>query len=84
MPMKIETLVRKLIGRFKDEFNEEKATEIVQARDAIIQVLKEREVSLPGACFALDLVKEELLRAQLEEFLGNVKIVKGSLPLKVK
>lgn len=80
MPMKKETLVRKLGERFYEEWQEQIANEVVEARDAIISVLKEKGTSLPGAVFALDLVKMELARGQLEEFLGHVKLTK-ELPL---
>lgn len=77
--VKIETLVKRL----EKSFTEEKATEVAQARDSIIEVLREQRVSLPAAVFALDLVKGELVRAQLEEFLGHVKLTK-ELPLSRK
>lgn len=72
-----------LLKRFESIWTEERATEIAVARDGIITVLKEQGISLPGACFALDLVKHELLRAQLQEFLGNVKLGED-LPLSDK
>jgi len=70
-----------LIKKFEEAFLEEKATEVSKARDAIVTVLKEGKVSLPAACFALDLVKMELVRAKLEEFLGHVRLSE-ELPLK--
>jgi predicted DNA-binding protein YlxM (UPF0122 family) len=73
--------VEKLIKRFEEVWQEEKATEVASARDAIIDVLKKNRTSLPAAVFALDLVKMELVRAQLEEFLGHVQLTK-ELPLK--
>jgi len=72
-----------LLKKFEGLWTEERATEIAVARDAIIRVLKEHGISLPGACFTLDLVKQELLRAQLEEFLGHVKL-SDELPLKTE
>lgn len=83
MPMKKETLIRKLGEKFYEEWQEQIANEVAEARDAIISVLKEKETSLPGAVFALDLVKMELVRGQLEEFLGHVKLTK-ELPLSKK
>jgi len=76
---KIEDLVKK----WEAEFLEEKANEVAEARDAIIKALKELRTTLPAAVFALDLVKMELIRAQLEEFMGNVKLTK-ELPLTKK
>jgi len=72
-----------LLKKFEGLWTEERATEIAVARDAVIVALKEQGISLPGACFALDLVKQELLRAQLEEFLGHVKL-SDVLPLKTE
>jgi len=73
--------VESLVKRFEEAFIEEKSAEVANARDAIIGILKEQRVSLPAAVFALDLVKMELVRAQLEEFLGHVKLTE-KLPLK--
>lgn len=79
--MKKETLVKKLGEKFYEDWQEQVANEVAEARDAIITVLKEKGTSLPGAVFALELVKMELTRAQLEEFLGKVTLTK-ELPLK--
>ena len=79
-----EDILKKLdtkLAELEKEFLAEKAKECIEARDAIVKVLKEREISLPAAVFACEIVKNELLRAQLEEFLGNVKLT-GKLPLK--
>ena len=81
--MKKETMVRKLSEKFYEDWQEETANEVATAREAIINVLREKGTSLPGAVFALDLVKMELLRGQLEEFLGHVKLSK-ELPLSEK
>jgi len=81
---KMETYAKKLAEKFRETWEEEKANEVVQARDAIVRILKEQEISLPGAVFALDLVKMELVRAQLEEFLGHVKIPPKTVPLSSK
>lgn len=75
--------VEELVNKFNEAFLEEKATEVSKARDAIIRVLKEQRVSLPAAVFAVDLVKMELVRSQLEEFLGHVRLTE-ELPLKVE
>lgn len=75
--MAVEELVRK----FEEAFLEEKATEVVKARDAIVTILRTQRVSLPAAVFALDLVKMELVRGQLEAFLGHVRLTE-ELPLK--
>ena len=83
MPKK-DTIVAKLeakLGELEKEFIDSKAEEVAEARDAIVKALKESETSLPAAVFALDLVKMELMRGQLEEFLGHVKLTK-ELPLK--
>jgi len=79
--MKKETLVKKLGEKFYEEWQEQVATEVAGARNTIINALKELGTSLPAAVFALDLVKMELVRSQLEEFLGKVKLTK-ELPLK--
>ena len=71
----------KKLEELETEFLEDKAKECIEARDAIIEVLRERGVSLPAAVFALDVVKWELLRGQYEEFIGNVKLT-DKLPLK--
>jgi hypothetical protein len=79
-----DSLLNKLKAKFKEleeEFEEEKSKECIQARDAIVRVLKENRVSLPAAIFALEIVKWELLRAQYEEFMGRVLIPKESIPL---
>lgn len=81
MPMKKDTLVKKLGEKFYEDWQEQIANEVTDARDVIIAVLREKGTSLPGAVFALELVKMELTRAQLEEFLGRVKLTK-ELPLK--
>lgn len=78
--VKIETLVKKL----EKSFLEEKANEVVEARDAIVRTFKELRISLPAAVFALEIVKWELLRAEYEEFMGHVKIPKESVPLSEK
>lgn len=78
--VKTEFLVKKLSEKFYEEWENEIANEVAEARDAIIKVLKERKASLPGAVFALDLVKMELVRGQLEEFLGHVSLTER-LPL---
>jgi len=79
--------VKKIDGKLKElekEFLDAKAQETIEARDAIVRVLKEHNITLPAAIFALEIVKWELLRAQYEEFVGHVKIVEGSLPLSTK
>jgi len=76
---KIEDLVKK----WEKEFLDEKSNEVAEARAAIIKTLKELRTTLPAAVFALDLVKMELMRGQLEEFLGNVQLTK-ELPLSKK
>lgn len=73
--------VDELIKKWEKDWNEEKAKEAVQARDAIVKALKEQRTSLPAAVFALEIVKWELLRAEYEEFVGHVKIPKGNIPL---
>ena len=74
-------MAEELVKKFEQVWQEEKATEVAKARDLIVGVLKEQGVSLPAAVFALDLVKMELVRSQLEEFLGHVRLSK-ELPLK--
>ena len=69
------------LAELETEFLEDKAKECVEARDAIVRVLRERSISLPAAVFALEIVKWELLRGQYEEFLGHVKLTE-ELPLK--
>lgn len=81
--MKEETLIRKLGESFYEKWQEQIANEVATARSAIIDVLKEKGTSLPGAVFALKLVEMELVRSQLEEFLGYVKLTK-ELPLSEK
>lgn len=81
--MKEETLIRKLGESFYKKWQEHIANEVAEARNAIITVLKEKGTSLPGAVFALELVKMELERAQLEEFMGHAKLTK-ELPLSEK
>lgn len=78
--MKEETLIRKLGEAYYEKWQNQIANEVGEARDAIIRVLKIQGTSLPGAVFALDLVKMELVRGQLDEFLGRVKLTK-ELPL---
>lgn len=80
---KFEGDIEKLLVKYEEDWLEEKATEVATARDAIVDALKKNRVSLPAAVFALDLVKMELVRAQLEEFLGHVKLTK-ELPLSAK
>ena len=80
MSMKKETLVRKLSEKFFEDWQNTIASEVTEARSNIISVLKEKGTSLPGAVVALELVKAELIRGQLEEFLGRVKLSK-KLPL---
>lgn len=82
---KKDTIIAKMeakLTELESEFLAQKAEEVIEARDAIVKALKENETSLPGACFALDLVKAELVRGQLEEFLGHVKLEKDKLPLR--
>ena len=82
-----EDFVQKIDGKLKElekEFLEAKAQETIEARDAIVRTLKEHSISLPGAIFALEIVKWELLRAEYEEFVGHVKIPERSLPLSEK
>lgn len=82
--VKKEAIVAKLEAKLEElerEFLASKAEEVKEARDAIVKALKEAETSLPAAVFALDLVKTELVRGQLEEFLGHVKLTE-KLPLK--
>jgi len=70
-----------MVKKWEKEWTEEKAGEAVKARDAIVKALKDERISLPAAVFALEIVKWELLRAEYEEFVGHVKIPKGSIPL---
>ena len=82
--VKKDALVARLeakLNEIEGDFLSQKAEEVTEARTAIIKVLQENEISLPAAVFALDLVKMELMRGQLEEFLGHVKLTK-ELPLK--
>jgi len=84
---KREDFVKKIDGKLKElekEFLEAKAQETIEARDALVRVLKEHNISLPGAIFALEIVKWELLRGQYEEFMGHVTIPKGVLPVSAK
>jgi len=84
---KREDFVQKIDGKLKElekEFLEAKAQETIEARDAIVRALKEHNISLPGAIFALEIVKWELLRGQYEEFVGHIKIPEHSLPLSEK
>lgn len=76
----IEMRKHAMLQTANDAFLQERQDEIIAARDVIIHVLKELGISLPGACFTLDIVKAELVRAQLHEFLGNVKLT-DKLPL---
>lgn len=78
---KTETLVRKLSEKFYEEWQTHIANEVAEARNKIIIALKEQKTSLPAAIFALDLVKMELVRGQLEAFLGHVKLSEKELPL---
>lgn len=71
------------LKELEEEFLEEKAKETIEARDAIVRVLKERSISLPAAIFALEIVKWELLRGQYEEFVGHAKIPEKTLPLRM-
>ncbi len=73
--------IESLLKKFEKEFLDEKAKESIEARDAIVKVLKEHRISLPAAVFALEIVKWELLRAEYEEFVGHVKIPEGNIPL---
>jgi S-methylmethionine-dependent homocysteine/selenocysteine methylase len=53
-----DSLLNKLKAKFKEleeEFEEEKSKECIQARDAIVRVLKENHISLPAAIFALEI-----------------------------
>lgn len=84
--VKKEAIVKQLekkLAELEVQFLEEKANEVVEARQAIVEVLKEREISLPGAVFACQLVVHELMRSQLEAFLGHVKLA-DQLPLSNK
>jgi len=84
--VKRDDILKKLDKKLEEleaEFLEEKAKECIEARDAVVAVLRERSVSLPAAVFALDVVKWELLRGQYEEFVGNVKLT-DKLPLKAR
>jgi len=81
---KREDFVKKIDSKLKEleqEFLDAKAQETIEARDAIVRALKEHNVSLPAAVFALEIVKWELLRGQYEEFMGHAKIPKDSIPL---
>jgi hypothetical protein len=84
---KREDFVKKIDGKLKElekEFLEAKAQETIEARDALVGALKEHNISLPAAIFALEIVKWELLRGQYEAFMGHVKIPEHSLPLSEK
>lgn len=74
-------MAEELVKKFEQVWIEEKATEVAKARDTIVRSLKEQGISLPAAVFALDLVKMELVRGKLEEFLGHVRLSE-ELPLK--
>jgi hypothetical protein len=78
-----EDFVKRIDEKLKElerEFLDAKAQETIEARDALVRVLKEHNISLPAAVFALEIVKWELLRGQYEEFMGHVVIPKGALP----
>lgn len=82
--VKKEAIVAKLEAKLEElekEFLDSKAEEVKEARDAIVKALKENEISRPAAVFALEVVKWEILRAQYEEFMGNVKLT-DKLPLR--
>ena len=77
-------ILKKLDSKLEElekDFLDEKAKECIEARDSIVKVLRDQEISLPAAVFALEIVKWELLRGQYEEFVGNVKLT-DKLPLK--
>jgi len=82
--VKRDDILKKLDKKLEEleaEFLEDKAKECIEARDAVVAVLRARGISLPAAVFALEIVKWELLRGQYEEFVGNVKLTE-KLPLK--
>lgn len=79
--LKLEAKLGEQLAELEKEFLAQKAEEVREARDAIVRALRESETSLPAAVFALEVVKWELLRAQYEEFMGNVKLT-DKLPLK--
>jgi len=82
--VKRSDILKKLDSKLEElekDFLDEKAKECIEARDAIVKVLRDQEISLPAAVFALEIVKWELLRGQYEEFVGNVKLT-DKLPLK--
>jgi len=84
---KREDFVKKIDSKLKElekEFLDAKAQEAIEARDAIVRALKEHNISLPAAVFALEIVKWELLRGQYEEFMGHVAIPKDTLPIAEK
>lgn len=55
-----------------NSFVEEKANEIYEIRDAVIQVMRLLRPSLPGAVFALDLIRTELLTRENDSILGKL------------
>jgi len=74
--VKRDTFLKKLDDKLKEleeQFLNEKANEAIEARDAIVKVLKEHEISLPAAVFALEIVKWELLKGEYEEFVNQGK-----------
>ena len=77
----MSSIFERLMKKFQKDFEDEKAEEVARTRDAIVRALKSEQASLPAAVFALRLVEWELMRSQVEEFMGHVQIPKGSVPL---
>ncbi|GAI06842.1 unnamed protein product [marine sediment metagenome] len=81
MGTRTEMQIKRLTKKFEEAWLEEIANEVETARTTIIDTLKPMKLHLPSVTLALDLVKMELVRGQLAEFMGHVKLSK-ELPLK--
>lgn len=62
-------------------YQKEKDRECEALHNAIAEVLQQQKATVQNTLFVLDLIKFELTRAKYEQYLGNVQIPNGSVPV---
>ena len=63
-----------LIASLEKAYNEEKAKEINELHNAIVDVLNLHKPSIENTLFVLDIVRFTLMEAKYKEILGTVKL----------
>jgi len=80
----VDKIFSNYVQDLEKRYDEEKSRECEELHNSIGQVLKDKKASIQNALFVLEFIKIELLRAEYEKVMGNVKIPEGNIPIKTQ